>query len=127
MTKDRNNNRMKAYWEKLFHQVQPNTNPSSINKQNQESYQSMDTNSLAELYFKNSSELFTIFEKLSQFTDTFKFNIRKDFIILNCITQSRILFTYLKLSNSSFKFYKPGELYISGKQLTNEIKQNSLK
>ena len=127
MTKLGNIDKMKAYWEKLLIQVQTNTIPSSINKQNQEYFQSMDTNSLAELYFKNSSELFTIFKKLSKFTDTFKFTIRKDFIIINCITQSRILLTYLKLSNFSFKFYKGGELYIGGKQLTNEINQDSLK
>lgn len=127
MTKNGNIDRMKAYWEKLLLQIQTNTIPSSINKQNQEYFQSIDTNSLAELYFKNSSELFTIFKKLSKFTDTFKFNIRKDFIIINCITQSRILLTYLKLSNTSFKFYKGGVLYIDGKQLTNEINQNSLK
>ena len=127
MTKNRNIDRMKAYWEKLLHQVQTNSRFSSINKRNQDSFQPIDTNSLAELYFKNSSELFTIFKKLSKFTDTFKFNIRKDFIIINCITQYRIHLTYLKLRNSSFKFYKGGELYISGKQLTNEINQNSMK
>ena len=65
----------------------------------------MDSNSLAELDFKNSSELFTIFKKLSKFTDTFKFKIRKDFVIINCITQSRILLTYLKLNVSVFFKY----------------------
>ena len=114
MTKNEISDRMKVYWEKLLYQSQPKKVKSSINKP---SLQSSDTNSLAELYFKNSSEIFTIFKKLSKFTNTFKFNIRKNFIIVNCISQSRILLTYLKLSNSSFKFYGEGKLYINRKQL----------
>ena len=124
MTKNGNIDRMKAYWEKLLHQVQANTINSSISKQNQESLQSINTNSLAELYFKNSSELFMIFKKLSKFTDIFKFNIREDFIVLNCITQSRILLIYLTLKNSSFKFFKRGKLYINGKSFVDVINQS---
>ncbi len=52
MTKNGNIDKMKAYWERLLLQAQTDTIPSLIKKQNQESFQAMDTNSLAELYFK---------------------------------------------------------------------------
>ncbi|KKN35781.1 hypothetical protein LCGC14_0780160 [marine sediment metagenome] len=127
MTKKEYVDKMKGYWERILHQSKTNKSYSSLNKPEQKPVQSNDTNFLAELYIKNYFELVSIFKKLSKFTDTFRFNIRKNFIIVNCITQSRILLTYLKLRTSSYKFHKGGKLYINGKQITDEINQNTFK